>query len=121
MEPTKKEPSLYSLYVKQREPGFEFIETDHGFVGYRILHDECWLREFYVRPEYRGAGIEKALVDVVSEVALQRGCHHLNFSISSNAAHSHDDMLAVIAYGARLVKAEQNLIWLSKRICKWGA
>ena len=39
-----------------------------------------WVEDLYVRPEHRGAGIGRALLEHVAAVAVERGCGRLEFS-----------------------------------------
>ena len=40
-----------------------------------------YLEDFYVRPEYRGAGVGRAIVVHLARLAGERGCGRLDFSV----------------------------------------
>jgi ribosomal protein S18 acetylase RimI-like enzyme len=45
--------------------------------------DDCWLEDLYVRPEARGSGLGRALVEAVMERAAARGCRRVELDVSS--------------------------------------
>jgi GNAT superfamily N-acetyltransferase len=106
---------MYPAYLKERE-GFDTVSTDTGFATYKITGDECYLRDIYVTPEHRKDGVASALADAVCEIAKNRGCHWLVGSVSPAANNSHASLLVLIAYGMRLKKAEQDMVYFYKRI-----
>ncbi len=40
-----------------------------------------WLEDLYVKPEFRGHGVGKALFQTVAEIAQQRGCGRMEWSV----------------------------------------
>ncbi len=45
--------------------------------------EDCWLEDLYVRPDGRGAGLGRALVEAVLERARARGCRRVELDVSS--------------------------------------
>jgi GNAT superfamily N-acetyltransferase len=40
-----------------------------------------WLEDLFVRPEYRGAGVGRALLEHVAAIAVARGCQRLEWTV----------------------------------------
>ena len=43
---------MYFSYIKERED-YDSILKDYGFVTYKIEKEECFLRDMYIKPEFR--------------------------------------------------------------------
>ena len=66
---------LFALY-DGKEVGFAlFFHNFSTFLGRRGLY----LEDLYVRPEYRGRGIGKAILKKLAETAVERGCGRLEW------------------------------------------
>lgn len=80
-------PSLWAEYQLEFD-GFHTIETEKGFLTYRKEIDgQFWLRDVYVRPEFRREGFVKVLLKVASDIAKHEGATKLYGSL--NPAHKH--------------------------------
>lgn len=66
---------IFALY-DGKEVGFAlFFHNFSTFLGRRGLY----LEDLYVRPEYRGRGIGKAILKKLAETAVERGCGRLEW------------------------------------------
>jgi GNAT superfamily N-acetyltransferase len=45
--------------------------------------EDCWLEDLYVRPEARGDGVGRTLVEVVVDRARERGCRRVELDVNS--------------------------------------
>jgi GNAT superfamily N-acetyltransferase len=54
-----------------------FFHTFSTFLGRRSL----WLEDLFVRPEHRGAGIGRALLTRLAQVARERGCGRFEWAV----------------------------------------
>lgn len=106
---------MWSLYVKERE-GLETLETPQGFALYKIAGPECYLQDIYVIPEKRKSHVATRMADAVAEIAKSKGCEWLVGSVCPSANNSQASLLVLIAYGMTLKKAENDIIFLAKRI-----
>lgn len=107
--------SLYSEYLKERE-GKEILECPSGFATYRILGNECYLVDIYVKPEFRKEHVARAMADQVAELAKGAGCKWLTGSVSPNANGAHTSLLVLIAYGMKLLRSDKDIIFLGKEL-----
>ena len=65
-------------HVDRQPAGFAlFFPTFSTFLARRGL----WLEDLFVYPEYRGAGVGKALLRAVAALARDRGCGRLEWSV----------------------------------------
>ena len=55
---------LYKEYIKERED-LELIETDHGFITYKVNDDHVFIDTLYVTPKYRSTGEARKLAEEV--------------------------------------------------------
>ena len=65
---------MFFTETKGIEPLFHTFST---FEGRHCLY----LEDLYVDPEHRGAGIGKALMKAVAEIAVERGCGRMEWSV----------------------------------------
>lgn len=106
--------SLYADYIKERE-NFKIIETDYAFVSFKFFDGECYIRDVYVKPEYRKQGVASQLVDAIAALAKDK-CKYLTTSVSPIANGSQDSLNACIAYGFKLLRSDNQLIYLIKEL-----
>jgi GNAT superfamily N-acetyltransferase len=65
-------------YYKEKPVGFAlFFHNFSTFLG----RPGIYLEDLYVRPEYRGKGIGKALLSSVAGLAVKRNCGRLEWSV----------------------------------------
>lgn len=106
---------MWQAYLKERE-GMDVLETEHGFLSYKITNDECYIKDIYVAEAHRKSGMASAMADKVAEVAKGKGCKWLTGSVSPPAEESHASLLVLIAYGMKLIKSDKDIVYLAKRI-----
>lgn len=64
--------NLFEQYKKERE-GLELIETEKGFIFYRIDFPTCVINDYFVAKEYRQEGHGYFLANQVFEICKQAG------------------------------------------------
>ena len=107
--------SLYADYVAERE-GKLVIETDESFVCYSIDGDSLYIQDIYVVPAKRREHIGSLLADFVVKIAKEKGCKKVYGSVSTSAKGAHESMLALLAWGMRLMTCKNDLIFFVKDI-----
>lgn len=107
--------SLYSDYIKEHEDR-EAIETDSGFVFFKIAGKECYIQEIYIIPEKRRLNIASDLANKVTIIAKERGCEYLVGSVVPTANKSTESTKTLLTYGFKLLRSEPNLIWFIKKV-----
>lgn len=109
------EPSLYSMYLKERE-GFDIIESDKGFATYKIIGQECYIRDIYVKPEFREQNIASEMADKIALIAKENKCSHLSGSVDTNVRGSTTSVKVLLAYGFKVLKNSFSMILFVKEI-----
>lgn len=107
--------SLWADYQKERL-GYDSIETESGFVTFKITGAVCEIFDIYVRPEDRRGRKAWALVDEVVETARQQRATLLVGYIWPNLPGAEGSMSAHLAYGFRLGSSENGKIIMTKDI-----
>lgn len=75
----------------ENSPAESFVaEVAWGVVAYAIFfptystfngQSGMWLEDLYVKPDYRGQGVGKKLILAVNQLAEERGCQRLEWSV----------------------------------------
>lgn len=96
--------------------GVETIETEDGLISYKISGELCYIDVIYVPPEKRKLGIASKLADQVSEIARGLGCTDLHAQVWTGAQDATLSLKVILAYGFRVVHAENNRIICMKSL-----
>lgn len=97
--------------------GRETLETDHGFICYQIQDSVCHIVDLYVRPEQRKSIEAFKLIDTVVDLAKNIfKCSTLVGSVHLESRGSEYALMTNLKYGMRLVRAENNRIFLRKEL-----
>lgn len=108
-------PSLYSEHIKERE-GFEIVETDFGFASYKYYDQECYIRDVYIKPEFRRSRQASKLLDTIQTIAKSSGCKFITTTVSSQYPNITGNTKAILKYGFEIAKVIQDVIWFKKDI-----
>ena len=103
------EMGMFASYLNERE-NVELVETDKGFAIYAITGSECYLRDIYVKPEYRKTGVASSIADIVCDRAKSMGCKMLTGSVCPTTRGADASLRVLQGYGMRLHSASTNLI-----------
>lgn len=106
---------LYADYIKERE-NKEIVYNEFGFATYRILGDECYIQDIFIKKENRKEGHAKNLADKIAEIASLHGCKYLTGSTVPSMNGSTDSLKAMLAYGFKLLSSEKDFIVLIKEL-----
>ncbi len=107
--------SLYGEYVKETR-GLETVEDERGFATFLITKEECYIESIYVSPGFRKTKIASQMADEIRSIAKMRGCKYLTGSINLTISSPEASMLAQLAYGFKIVLAQNNVIFLKMEI-----
>lgn len=102
-------------YMKERE-GAEIYETEKGFATYIIKDAECYIKDIWVKPDFRQSKVASQLADKIVEIAKSNGCKYLTGSVCPSANHSTESLQVLLGYGMKLHSSTQNLIWFTKEL-----
>lgn len=109
---------MYSDYLK--EIGIaECLEDEKGFMIYsKINGDEVFIRDLYVRPEFRKKHVATSYVDAVLPECKSQGYKFLrcsvNLSMKPEAVATL--LLGYAKYGFKISDQDSEMIWLFKEI-----
>lgn len=107
--------SLWPEY-KKAVLGTETLEDEKGLISFNIMEPVCYIDVIYVRPEFREQRIAAQMADTVSEIARGRGCTDLHCQVWLGAKDPNLSLKVILAYGFKLIGAENNRILLSKSL-----
>ena len=106
--------SLYAQCMKERY-GYEVIETEFGFITYRIDGTNCTSTEIFVRKECRGI-LWKQLWNELVERCRSLGVTKIFGFIDTQKEDPSSRLVAYVRYGAKVVEAKDNVIVLEWEI-----
>lgn len=103
--------SMYFDYIKEREDSCT-LANQHGFVIYEIDGDECYISDLYVRPESRRSGKAFELMKQVLDRATESKCKYILGAVNITSLTAPKTMMAMLRMGAKMLKCDDNLIYL---------
>lgn len=106
---------MWAEYIKERE-GFEVLETDKGVATYKIMGEECYIKDIYVSKEHRRSGEAFKIGDHIAEMARINGCKRLSGTVVPSLGGSSESLQGLLKYGFKLHSASQDLIILVKEL-----
>jgi len=107
--------SLYAQYIEEREGKF-IIEHAEGFATYLFLSEHVYIEDIFVTKEARKSGVAAQLADQIAEIAREKGFKKLLGSVDIRANGADTSLKVLQAYGFKLYKSEQNMIYLEKSL-----
>lgn len=106
---------MYFDYAKERQ-SLENIQTEAGFVLYKIIGEECFLAEVYVKPEFRNGDAIKELISRVSEIALLNKCKVLSATVHLSDQGNLRTIKAALKLDFYIARAENNVIVIARHL-----
>lgn len=104
--------SIWADYLKERT-GAQVLETQWGFLVFHFEEPKiCFIDDIYVLPHLRQKGLGRSLADRLKTLARERECNTLAAQVIPIAQGSTEALKAILAYGFRLVSAENGRIIL---------
>lgn len=112
----KHKISLYAQYLKERG-SYGIVECKEGFATFDyVSEDVVYLIDVYVIPEKRKSKIATNLVNEISKEAKKSGHKIMLTSADTRANGIETAIKAIEAYGFKLFKAEEPMLFFSKDI-----
>lgn len=106
--------SLYAEYIKEQTHG-HIIETEIGFATYVFVDAEtCYIKDIYVRPEYRLAHHASDISALIEDLAREKGCKRLLGSVVPSAKNGTRSLKVLLAYGFQLLSSSNDIIYFVK-------
>ena len=118
---------MYADYIKERT-GRESVYSDNGFATYMFFEAKpadgpapaveggCYIEDIYVDPAFRQSGQASSMADLIVADAVSKGYTKLYGTVAPTARGSTASLKVLLAYGFKLWKSDQNLVWFIKDI-----
>lgn len=100
-------------YLKERE-GFDSIITEEAFASYRIVGEECYIKDIWVHPDCRNKNYASEIADDIAAIAKRKGCKYLSGSVCTEANNPTASVKVLLAYGFLIHSAVQSGIFFRK-------
>lgn len=107
--------SMYAEFIKERE-GLDLIETNAGFLTFKIVGGECFIANMFIRPSERGSQLCEELLSNLFDYAMTRKCEVVTGNIHLNDKGCNRTLRAALKNGFNLVKAEHGVLLIAKRM-----
>lgn len=107
--------SHYANYIKERE-GFGIVEDSRGFATYKISGEECYIKDIFVKKEFRQKNVASEFADQIAEIAKEAGCKFLTGTVCPQAEGATTSLTVLLRYGFKLLSSKENLIIFIKEI-----
>lgn len=107
--------SLYGDYIAERE-GKAIIEREYGFATYYINGPECYIADVFIAKDHRGKGLSVKLGIEIEDIAREKGCKFISFSIHPGSMGAEHSVLILLKEGFRFVGNRGDLTFLSRPI-----
>jgi GNAT superfamily N-acetyltransferase len=106
---------MYFDYLKEMQ-GVETLTKEHGFVTYQIQNKECFIKDWYVKPEYRGKVLAMRMIKEVEKLALEKCCDAITANVDIGTSRTDENTLILIRYGCKIMTASKYSIFFMKRL-----
>lgn len=107
---------MFEEYFLEHKGFRTYKEEGIGFVLFKIVEDELYIRDIYVKPEMRRQRWAFKLADKVVEYAKSQGCKMLVGEVEPSASNSTESVKLLTAYGMRLFSSSDDEVWFAKEI-----
>lgn len=106
---------MFKQYFRELK-NLEVYEEENGFVLYKIEENLLYIRDIYVKPENRKSKLAATMADKVAEFAKTLGCDTMIGDVEPSNNNATDSIKVLIAYGMRVVEANDDEIIFAKEI-----
>lgn len=107
--------TLYAQYIKERE-GSEVLESEDGFIVYKISKKECFIVDMFVAKDRRARGAGHALLKSLDALAAKRDCEFITANIHLWDAGASNTLLAALTAGFLLGSANAGHITIFREV-----
>jgi hypothetical protein len=107
--------SLYAHYIRERED-CKTLENDHGFMTYKVIGEELFIRDWFIDPQYRLTSKARYFAESITEIGRNAKCKYLTCTVCPTANGSTKSIRSILSYGFKLIRNQGDLIILAKEI-----
>jgi len=102
-------------YFKEVENA-DCIDTDYGFILYRICNRECYICHAYITPSFRGRGYGKQLLARVMEIAAKNECLEVSCNIFKKDNGAELNRQKYLSQGFEIINENKHVITMSREL-----
>jgi ribosomal protein S18 acetylase RimI-like enzyme len=107
---------MFPEYFKELK-NLELYQTEYGFVLYRIQNEgQLYIRDLYVKPEYRRGGLGFKMADELVELAKKQGCTMMIADVEPTNGNATSSVKFILAYDMQVAEANDDEILFVKEI-----
>jgi GNAT superfamily N-acetyltransferase len=107
--------SQYARYIKERQ-NIDAIESEIGFVHFRVVGEECFIVDMFVEPEFRGKSKGRKILNDLKCAAIEKGASVITANIHLKITGANETLLAAQACGFEVTSAQNDILLISKVI-----
>ncbi len=109
--------SSYALYVQERL-GLSIIEDERGFVTFEIMGGILWIRDMFVKKEYRQQGVAREWIESLFIIANDNQCTQVSTHVCINSVGWDLSFKLMVGFGFIVVGQVDSLIYLTYNLGK---
>lgn len=106
---------MYADYLKERE-GIETLSKPFGFISYKIVGEECYLANVYIKPEFRSKNMFSLLLGDLEVIAKKAGCKDISTNVHVQDSRCSLNVKIALKFDFNIIKADHNIIVMVKGI-----
>lgn len=110
---------MFAEYRKERE-GVDCIQTEKGFIFYKIEFPDCFIHDYYVKPEFRKEGHGHFLGDQVFEICKQAGVVDVYCQTDGRAQGVGLSVLSILNFGFKIIGKEGYVTTYKLGVKEWA-
>lgn len=107
--------SLYAEYLHEKTD-VKILESPNAFATYVFTDKGCWIKDIYVKPEFRKTNLARDLANMISEIAKEKGVKTLLGSVIPSNKNSTDSLKVLLAYGMTLDSCGNDFILFKREL-----
>jgi hypothetical protein len=107
--------TLFYDYINERE-GKRIIEDERGFLVFKVINEECFIAEGYVREAERGSSAFSDLLRHLFVTAQSDGCKVVTATIHLADVGAMRTLKAVLKRGFRVCSANNDVLLIMKEV-----
>ncbi len=108
----------YKAYLLERE-GLEVLETDHGFLVYKLMEFCAYISDYYVDPDHRKSGIGYKMADCLFELCKEKKTPTVYCQIDNLANGVELSRLTIERYGFQRIGEEGSIVHYKMEVSQW--
>jgi len=106
---------MYFEYAKERE-SLDSITSENGFALYRKDKNTLFIRDIYVKPEFRKTSEFLNLFKRLKKIAEELNCKYMEGHVYLDTKDPTLSLRAILSAGFKVVHASNGMIALTKEI-----